>query len=357
MIKPIEDLNVVSLTPLSTPRTLKAALPASGRVSDCVTTGRETIRAILEKRDPRMLVITGPCSIHDPEAALDYAGRLKKLGDALQDRLFLVMRTYFEKPRTTIGWKGLLNDPMLDGSYDIETGLRKAREILLRINEMCLPTGTELLDPIVPQYLADLVAWASIGARTSESQTHREMASGLSMPIGFKNSTDGNLKSAINALVSAQHAHHFLGINQDGQASMVATEGNPAAHIILRGGGGRPNYDPVSVIEIEEALRAAGIDPRIVVDCSHANSGKRPELQAHVLRDVVQQRLEGNRSIVGAMIESNLHPGRQNMPEPGGKLKYGVSITDACIGWDTTEALLRHAHERLGAAMPEPAGR
>ncbi len=351
MNRPIEDLNVVSLTPLSPPRELKAALPLSEHASCCVAEAREAIRAILEKRDPRMLVIVGPCSIHDSGAALEYANRLKALSGKLGDRLCLVMRTYFEKPRTTIGWKGLLNDPMLDGTNDIEAGLRKAREILLSINEMCLPTGTELLDPIVPQYIADLVAWASIGARTSESQTHREMASGFSMPIGFKNSTDGNLQSAINALLSARHPHHFLGINQDGQTCIVATQGNPAAHIILRGGGGRPNYDPVSVIEIEEALGEAGIDPRIVVDCSHANSGKRPELQAHVLRDVVQQRLEGNHSLVGVMLESNLSAGRQDMPGPGGELLYGVSITDACIGWEATEELLRHAHDRLGAIM------
>ena len=343
----VEDLNVVAFRPLITPAELKGDLPLTSSAEETVATARECVKAILDRQDPRLLVIVGPCSIHDSQAALEYAGRLKKLSNEVQDRLFLVMRTYFEKPRTTLGWKGLLNDPRLDGSNDVPMGLRKAREILVQVAEMGLPAGTELLDPIVPQYIADLVTWASIGARTTESQTHREMASGFSMPIGFKNNTDGNPQVAIDAMISARGAHHFLGIDEHGRSCVVVTRGNPNSHVILRGGGDHPNYGPVSVIKTEERLEKAGLPKRIVVDCSHANSGKRYELQAHVLRDVVQQRFDGNTSVVGVMLESNLKAGKQKLTGNPADLEYGVSITDACIGWEATEQLLKEAYERL----------
>ncbi len=343
-MRKVEDLNVVALRRLITPRKLKEELPLSDSASETVPNARQAIIDILEKRDRRLLVTTGPCSIHDGESAVEYAERLKALGSELSDRLVIVMRTYFEKPRTALGWKGLINDPNLDGSYDVPGGLAKARQILLRIAEIGVATGTEMLDPIVPQYISDLISWASIGARTTESQTHREMASGLSMPIGFKNSTDGNLQVAINGMLSSRNPHHFLGIDGDGLSCVVETRGNPGTHIILRGGKDQPNYGPVSVIQSEEKLRGAGLPERIVIDCSHANCGKRPELQGHVLRDVLQQRLDGNQSILGVMIESNLKAGNQTLPEDLSDLEYGVSVTDSCIDWETTEKLLRHAH-------------
>ncbi len=344
----IENVNISEFTPLITPKALKTELPLSEKADATVADAREAVSAILTKRDPRLMVVVGPCSIHDRGAALEYAERLSALSRELADRLFVVMRVYYEKPRTTVGWKGLINDPNLDGSYDVDKGLRKAREILLRVNEMGLPAGSELLEPVVPQYIADLLACASIGARTSESQTHREMASGLSMPVGFKNSTDGYLQVAIDGVVSAGRAHHFLGIDADGRTCVVTSQGNPNWHIILRGGRTGPNYDPVSVISAEEQMREAGVDPRIMVDCSHANCGKRPHLQAHVLRDVVQQRVEGNTSLIGVMLESNLKGGCQKVPADLSKLEYGVSITDPCLDWETTERILREAHDKLG---------
>ena len=340
----LDNLNVVALSPLATPKELRDAIPMTPAAAETIAGGRDAVNRIIAGDDDRMLIIVGPCSIHDTDVAIDYARRLKALADELDDRFLFVMRAYFEKPRTTIGWKGLISDPHLDGTNDIGAGLRTARELLITLAEMGLPTATEMLDPIVPQYLSDCVAWASIGARTTESQTHREMASGLSMPVGFKNSTDGNLQVAINALLSAQNQHHFLGIDQNGKTCVVATRGNKSGHVILRGGTNGPNYDPVSVAEAEEQLRKAGLSPRIVVDCSHANSNKRHELQAKVLESVVQQRVGGTRSIIGAMIESNIHGGRQDMPANGGKLAYGVSITDACMDWDSTEAAFRAAH-------------
>lgn len=342
-----EDLNIRSLRPLITPKELKRELPLSPPASEHVVTGRRAIREILERRDPRMLVVVGPCSIHDEKAALEYASRLARLNQEVGDRLCLVMRTYFEKPRTTVGWKGLINDPKLDGSYDLPGGLRLARKILLAVAEMGLPTATEVLDPIVPQYISDVLCWASIGARTTESQTHRELASGLSMVVGFKNSTDGNLQIAINALLSAQRPHHFLGINQDGATSVVETKGNPWGHIILRGGS-RPNYDRVSVAETKEALAKAGLPQLIVVDCSHANSRKRHELQGEVFKDVIQQRIEGNDALIGVMLESHLYAGNQPLGKDASQLRYGTSITDPCIDWETTEQLLVYAHEKLG---------
>ena len=341
-----EDLNIRSLRPLITPRQLKQQLPVSPSVGEHVVTGRKAIRDILERRDPRMLVVVGPCSIHDERAAIEYATRLARVSQDLNDRLCIVMRTYFEKPRTTVGWKGLINDPHLDGSYDLPGGLALARRILLAVAEMDVPTATEVLDPIVPQYISDVLCWASIGARTTESQTHRELASGLSMVVGFKNGTDGNLQVAINALLSARRPHHFLGIDQDGQTCVVETKGNSWGHIILRGGN-QPNYDRVSVAETEETLAKAGLPPLIVVDCSHANCHKRHELQGEVFKDVIQQRLDGNDALIGVMLESHLVEGNQPLGDDAGALRYGVSITDPCIGWDATEKLLIYAHEKL----------
>lgn len=348
MMRAVNNLNVVSFTPLAPPRRLREQLPPNAQVTETVADSREGIAAILEKRDPRLLVITGPCSIHDTDAALDYARRLKVLREELQDRMFLVMRVYFEKPRTTVGWKGLINDPDMNGACDMEKGLLKARTLLLRIAELGVPAASEVLDPIIPQYIADLLSWVSVGARTSESQTHREMASGLSMPVGFKNNTDGYLQAAIDAVISAARPHHFLGIDEDGLTCVVQTRGNALGHVILRGGRSGPNYDPVSVIAVEEQMRAAGLEPRIIVDCSHANCGKRARLQAHVLRDVTQQRKEGNTSIVGVMLESFLEEGCQKMGSNPADLVYGRSITDPCIDWPTTEALLREIRRKLG---------
>lgn len=342
-----EDLNIRTLRPLITPTELKAQLPLSPPASEHVVAGRRAIRDILERRDPRMLVVVGPCSIHDERAALEYAGRLARLHRDLSDRLCIVMRTYFEKPRTTIGWKGLINDPQLDGSYDLPGGLTLARKILLAVAELGLPTATEVLDPIVPQYISDVLSWASIGARTTESQTHRELASGLSMVVGFKNGTDGNLQIAINALLSARRPHHFLGIDQSGQTCVVETKGNPWGHIILRGGT-QPNYDRVSVAETQETLAKAGLPALIMVDCSHANCHKRHELQEAVFKDVLQQRIEGNDALIGAMLESHLEEGNQALGNGTTALRYGVSITDPCLNWETTERLLVFAHEKLG---------
>ncbi len=341
-----QDLNVLAATLLVTPRALKEDLPLGERAGETVYAGRNAIKAILSREDKRLLVIVGPCSIHDRAAALDYAHRLCALRDELGDRLFVVMRTYFEKPRTTIGWKGLINDPYLNGTCDMSAGLRVARELLLEIGEMGMPTATEMLDPIVPQYLADLVTWASIGARTIESQTHREMASGLSMPVGFKNGTDGNLQIAIDAMYSSQHAHHFLGIDQEGRTCVIETRGNALGHLILRGGHEHPNYDPVSIAVAREQMAKRGLPEVIMVDCSHANSGKRPELQPHVLRSVVQQIQDGNSALIGVMLESNLGCGSQPVKDMS-NLQYGVSITDPCLGWDETEKVLRYAHRQL----------
>lgn len=352
LMEQTQDLNVVALVPLLPPRELKDDLPMTESANKTVVAGRQAIEAILRGDDDRLLAIVGPCSIHDPAVAMDYAQRLVNLRAELGDQVEIIMRTYFEKPRTTIGWKGLINDPNLDGSYDIDAGLRAAREILLQVNELGLPTGTEVLDPILPQYMSDLVSWVSIGARTTESQTHREMASGLSMPVGFKNSTDGNLQIAIDAIQSARHPHHFLGIDLEGRSCVVQTRGNQYGHIILRGGRGGPNYDPVSIAQTHEQLAKVGLDIKVLVDCSHANSGKQPDLQRHVLRSVVQQRLDGNKHIAGFMLESNIEEGQQKLSDPT-NLKYGVSITDSCLGWESTERLLRWAHAQLTAGPQE----
>ena len=342
-----QDLNVVEIVRLSPPRALKDDLPITDPSERTVLEGRDAVRRILQGEDSRLLVVVGPCSIHDTTSALEYATRLARLRDELGDKLEIVMRVYFEKPRTTVGWKGLINDPHLDSSYDIETGLRRARQLLLDITALGLPAGTEFLDSIVPQYIADLVSWAAIGARTTESQTHREMASGLSMPVGFKNATDGSLQIALDALQAAQAGHSFLGVDQDGFTSVVRTRGNKLGHVVLRGGRAQTNYDASSIADAVAALEKAGQDAALMVDCSHANSHKKHAEQEEVARSVVAQRAQGNTALIGLMIESFLHEGNQSVPENLAELKYGVSITDACVSWDTTERMLRHAHKAL----------
>lgn len=347
---PTRDLHVESLTPLLPPDDLRQELPLTDPAAATVVRSRETIPAILAGRDRRLLVVVGPCSIHDTEAALDYAGRLASLREKLSDTLYIVMRTYFEKPRTTVGWKGLINDPHLDGTFDMETGLRRARKLLIDVAGMGLPTATEILDPITPQYIDDALDWAAIGARTTESQTHRQMASGLSMPVGYKNSTTGSLEVAINAMRSAREPHAFLGIDGAGRTCVVRTTGNPWGHVILRGGQDKPNYDPDNVTEAVAVLRDAGLPTGLMVDCSHANSGKKHERQEVVWNSVVEQKAAGNHDLMGIMLESHLHEGNQKLGEDPGTLRYGVSITDACIGWDKTEQLLTEAHRKLSAS-------
>jgi len=343
----LQNVNVASSDLLATPEEVKRRLPLTQRAADTVFRSREVIRAILERRDPRLFVVVGPCSIHDVVAAREYAERLKRLSDEVASTLVLIMRVYFEKPRTTVGWKGLINDPDLDDSFHIEKGILLARELLLYVAELGLPAGTEALDPIMPQYLSELITWTAIGARTTESQTHREMASGLSTPVGFKNGTDGSLATSINALESVRHPHHFLGITQQGQSAVFRTRGNQHAHVVLRGGGGRVNYDAVSIALAERQLSQANLPTNIVVDCSHGNSNKDPSIQPLVAENCVAQILDGNRSIVGLMLESHLKPGNQPIPKDLSTLEFGVSITDPCIGWDSTETLLRKLHRLL----------
>ena len=348
--KELNNVNVISQDVLPTPKQIREELPVSAAAEKTIIEGRNTIQQILDRRDNRIFVVTGPCSIHDEEAALDYANRLKALADKVSDRIVIVMRVYFEKPRTALGWKGYINDPYMDDSFAVDEGLRRGRRLLLKINEIGLPTGTEALDPISPQFYHDLIAWTAIGARTTESQTHREMASGLSTPVGFKNATDGNLKVAVNAMHSASSPHSFLGINQDGQCTIVRTKGNRYSHVVLRGGA-KPNYDSVSVALCEEELTKAGLPDNIVIDCSHGNSSKKPELQPLVARDVVNQIDEGNKSIMGIMLESHLKAGNQKLTADPSKLEYGISITDACIDWETTETLILDMYEKLGTAL------
>ena len=350
---PIDDVNVASNETLITPEQLKREIPLTDAALQTVAQGREVIRNILDGKDHRLFVVVGPCSIHDIKAAHEYAERLKVLAAEVSDSLFLVMRVYFEKPRTTVGWKGLINDPYLDDSFKIQDGLHIGRTLLRDLAEMGLPTATEALDPISPQYLQDLISWSAIGARTTESQTHREMASGLSSAVGFKNGTDGGLTVAINALQSVSKPHRFLGINQEGGVSIVTTKGNPYGHVVLRGGNGKPNYDSVSVAICEQELTKAGIRPNIMVDCSHANSNKDPALQPLVMDNVANQILEGNQSIVGLMVESHLGWGNQSIPKDLSQLKYGVSITDACIDWESTEKTLRGMHAKLKDVLPK----
>lgn len=349
----IDNLNLVSQEILISPDQLKEKLPLSDKAAQVVTEGRQTIRNILDRQDHRLMIVIGPCSIHDPKAAMDYAHRLKVLADKVSDTLYIVMRVYFEKPRTTTGWKGLINDPYIDDSFKIEDGLHVGRKLLLDIAELGLPTATEALDPISPQYLQDLISWSAIGARTTESQTHREMASGLSSPVGFKNGTDGGLTVAINALQSVSSPHRFLGINGNGQVSIIHTRGNPYGHVVLRGGNGKPNYDSVSVAMAERALAEAKVPTNIMVDCSHANSNKNHELQPLVMENVTHQIIDGNQSIMGLMVESHIGAGNQKIPANLEELTYGVSITDACIDWQTTEDVILTMHQQLKGVLPK----
>ena len=332
---------------LLTPKEFKSKLPLTKLAEQTVLKYRKEIENILEFRDSRKLIVIGPCSIHDTKAAFEYSNRLQKLAEKVKDKLLLIMRVYFEKPRTTIGWKGLINDPDMDDSFHIEKGLFMARSLLLKIAELGLPTGTEALDPIIPQYISELISWSAIGARTTESQTHREMASGLSMPVGFKNGTDGNIQVALDAMQSASFSHQFLGINQMGQVSIFKTKGNAYSHIILRGGNNLPNFDAPNVKFVEQQLKKLNLPPRIVIDCSHGNSSKNHKLQASVFENVLQQIIDGNTSIVGMMLESNLHEGNQAIPSKQESLKYGVSVTDKCIGWEETEKIILAAHKKL----------
>ena len=348
----VHNINVDAQDVLITPEALKQALPLSDAAREQLTESRQVIWDILDRKDPRLFVVVGPCSIHDTDAAIDYAKRLKALSEELSDTLYIVMRVYFEKPRTTVGWKGLINDPHLNDSFCIEEGLHIGRKLLLDILELGLPTSTEALAPISPQYQQDLISWSAIGARTTESQTHREMASGLSSAVGFKNGTDGGLTVATNALNSVAKPHRFLGINRQGQVSVFTTKGNRYGHIVLRGGSAGPNYDSVHIRLCEEALEKAGIASNIMVDCSHANSNKQPELQPLVVENVANQILEGNQSIVGLMIESHLNAGNQSIPEDLSELAYGVSVTDGCIDWATTERTLRETADKLRKVLP-----
>jgi 3-deoxy-7-phosphoheptulonate synthase len=346
MIK-TNNLKIKSITPIIAPTDLRQVFPMNEGGSEFITSSREQIKAILRGSDKRLMVVVGPCSIHDPVGAVDYANRLSALAAELSDQLFIIMRVYFEKPRTTVGWKGLINDPDMDRTHRISKGLGVARSLLCKITTLRLPVANEMLDPITPEYLADMICWGAIGARTTESQTHRELASGLSFPIGFKNGTDGNLQIALDAMIAALHSHSFLGINREGLTSIVQTTGNPEVHIVLRGSGKKPNYMPEDIKKTEEMLEKAGILPTIMVDCSHGNSEKNHEKQPAVLEAVLAQIEAGNSSISGVMIESYLEDGNQSISEDLSKLKYGVSITDKCIDWATTERILRDAHKRL----------
>lgn len=344
----LSDINVSEYQTVTSPRDLKAELPLTGDSRKQVAHYRDQVRAILDGHDARQIVVVGPCSIHDTRAALDYASRLKALAPQVEDQLLIIMRAYFEKPRTTVGWKGLINDPDLNDTFDVDRGLRMARKLLIEITEMGLPLGTEALDPVTPQYLQDTITWSAIGARTTESQTHREMSSGLSSPIGFKNGTDGGLDVAIHAMQASAQPHSFLGIDPSGQVAVTKTLGNPYGHVVLRGGGGAPNYDSVAVKRAEEKLTNAGLPCNLIVDCSHANSSKDPSNQPLVLDNVIRQLLDGNTSIKGVMLESHIKHGKQSLKDPS-DLEYGLSITDGCIDWDTTETALLKAAEQLRA--------
>ncbi len=355
-MKNTQNINVASFDSLAPPRVINSQVPDTEAALETVVAGREAVARIIRGEDPRLLMVVGPCSIHDEKAAFEYAERLKELADRVSDRILVVMRVYFEKPRTTVGWKGLINDPNLDGTFDMEEGLRRARRILIRINEMGLPAGTEMLDPITPQYMAGLISWASIGARTTESQTHRQMASGLSMPVGFKNGTDGSIQTAIDAMLSSRSPHSFLGIDDDGRTCVIHTRGNALGHVILRGGRSGPNYYADVVDDTVAAMKGAGLAPKILVDCSHANTNKLFARQERVCRDVVRQVAEGCTALVGVMIESHLFEGNQKLAGDPSQLKYGVSITDPCIGWEKTEELAGVMYESMAGRFA-PAGR
>ena len=348
-----QDINIRDIARLIAPQQLKDELPISEAAAETVFNGREEVKKILSGEDKRLIVVVGPCSIHDPKAGLEYAGRLKELADRVADRMRVVMRVYFEKPRTTVGWKGLINDPHLDDTFDINEGLRIARRFLKETAEMGLPAATEMLEPITPQYIADLITLASIGARTTESPTHRQMASGLSMPVGFKNGTEGNLDVAINAQQAALEPHSFLGIDQEGSTCIVNTKGNPWGHLILRGGRTSPNYDAANLAIAAESLEAASLPARFLVDCSHANSNKDYTKQSIAWNDVIDQRAAGNETIIGLMLESNLNPGKQSLPADLSELQYGISVTDGCIGWEETESLILDAFQKLAPQAVE----
>lgn len=346
MIHKLINTNIKSSHVLLTPNEVKEKLPLTKIAENTILKFRQEIEHILDFQDRRKFIVVGPCSIHDPKAAIEYGERLLDLAKKVEDKLLLIMRVYFEKPRTTIGWKGLINDPEMDDSFNVEKGILIARSLLLKLTELGLPTATEALDPIIPQYISELVSWSAIGARTTESQTHREMASGLSMPVGFKNGTDGNIQVAVNALKSARTPHNFLGINQKGQVSVFQTRGNAHGHVILRGGI-QPNFDAENIKLVEEQLKAAKLSPRIVVDCSHGNTNKDYRLQSLVFENIIQQILDGNSSIVGMMLESNLYEGSQTITGNREDLKYGVSVTDKCINWEETERIILAAHAKL----------
>ena len=346
----LDNIHVDSVELLATPREIHAELPHNSKTMQTVLRGRSEIERILDHEDPRLLAVVGPCSIHNLEAAEEYAKKLKVLSDEVSDSICVVMRVYFEKPRSVLGWKGLINDPFMNDTFRIEDGIRMARRFLLRVAEIGLPAGTELLDTLIPQYISDLISWSAIGARTAEAQTHREMASGCSMPVGFKNGTDGSVATAINAMQAALGPHHFLGVTADGLPAVFSTTGNPYPHLVLRGGK-TPNYDPESIREAEVALEARHLLPAIIVDCSHANSYKKHELQGDVLENLFVQMEAGNKSIRGFMLESYLEPGAQAIPKDLSTINPRVSVTDACIGWEATEQLMRKAHARYRAIM------
>lgn len=350
-MEPARDLHVLEMIPLISPNELKALVPISDKAAQTVAEARIAVRNIFHRDDDRLLMIVGPCSIHDPEASVDYAAKLAAYADQMKDRLVIVMRTYFEKPRTTFGWRGLINDPHLDGSYDMATGLRVARKLLVDINAMGLPTAVEMLDPVTPQYIAELVCCTAIGARTTESQTHRALASGLSMPVGFKNATDGGLQVAIDAAISARNRHSFLGIDLDGKSCVVKTTGNPDGTLILRGGRQSPNYDVDSIINASQQMANAGLISAVMLDCSHANSGYDTKKQQEVWKTVVDEREQTRGALVGMMVESNILEGKQSIPSDLSELKYGVSVTDACIGWEDTERLLEYTYKHSAPAV------
>ncbi len=351
MLNPlIDNVNIRSIQPIATPMAMREEVPLTPTAASAVCAGRQAIERILDREDPRFMAIVGPCSIHNLDAAATYARRLRELSEEVKDTILVVMRVYFEKPRSVLGWKGLINDPWLNDTFRVEDGIRLARKFLLEVAELGLPAATEILDTLIPQYIGDLISWSAIGARTAEAQTHREIASGISTPVGFKNATDGSLDACVNGIASALGPHHFLGVTDDGLPAVFSTSGNPYAHVVLRGGK-EPNYDAAHVAECERRLRAAHLPGGIVVDCSHANSHKKPELQCVAWRDVLSQIENGNESLCGAMLESFLEEGRQDIPKDIRTLRAGLSVTDACIGWPETEELLREAAERLAPVV------
>lgn len=348
----VDNVNLEAILPLITPAELKTELPLTDKAIETVKKGRETVKNILDGKDKRLLMVIGPCSIHDIKSAHEYADNLLKLAKEIEDSIYIVMRVYFEKPRTTVGWKGLINDPDMNDSFDINKGLRIARQLLLDLNEKGLPCATEALDPNTPQFMQDLISWSAIGARTTESQTHREMSSGLSCPVGFKNGTDGGMTVAVNAMQAVKSGHSFLGLSADGQVSIIKSKGNPYAHVVLRGGNGKPNYDATAIAQAESELAKGKVSGKIMVDSSHANSNKDPYLQPMVIQNIAEQIKNGNRSIIGLMVESHLKGGRQDLTDDLSKLEYGKSITDGCLDWDTTVKVLHDLRDAVKDVLP-----